>query len=263
MNKTLSILITTYKNHIVYLADIIGINIIFVLRIIVIITLYKYLYSNFWVNDMINWFTLAQITFAVIVAQAVSTAKPKIVDEINLDVKSGKIWVYLLNPINYLHYKFIEFFPVFLHNLVIWITIWFTLWYILLWVFPITIAWFIAWIFLLFLSMITVFFWYMSIWLLAFYTEDVEAFRYIYSKLDMILWWNLIPIPFLPQILQTIAFLSPFAYFWYTSWLVFSNFEIITFIKYFLIQLFWIIINIWLCVFIYKKAKYKLTINWG
>lgn len=261
--KTLSILITTYKNHIVYLADIIGINIIFVLRIIVIITLYKYLYNNFWVNDLINWFTLAQITFAVIVAQAVSTAKPKIVDEINLDVKSGKIWVYLLNPINYLQYKFIEFFPVFLHNLVIWITIWFILWYLLLWIFPITIAWFFAWVLLLLLSMITVFFWYMSIWLLAFYTEDVEAFRYIYSKLDMILWWNLIPIPFLPQILQTVAFLSPFAYFWYTSWLVFSNFEIVTFIKYFTIQIVWIFINIWLCVFIYKNAKYSLTINWG
>lgn len=263
MHRTLSIIITTYKNHIVYLSDIIGINIIYLLRVIVIVTLYKYLYKNFQVNDLINWFTLAQVTFAVIVTQAVSTAKPKVVDEVSLDVKSGKISVYLLNPINYIQYKFIEFFPVFLHNLVIWLFIWFILWYLLLWVFPVTLYWFFAWIFLLLLSMITVFFWYMSIWLLAFYTEDVEAFRYIYSKLDMILWWNLLPLPFLPSILQTIAFLSPFAYFWYTSWLVFSSFEMNTFLKYLLIQVIWITINISICIFIYNKAKNRLTINWG
>ncbi len=261
--KTLSILITTYKNHIVYLADIIGINIIFVLRIIVIVTLYKYLYQNFWVNNLINWYTLAQITFAVIVAQAVSVSKPKIVDEINFDVKSWKIGVYLLNPIWYIKYKFLEFFPIFLHNLIIWVIIWFILWYLLIWSFPVTFSWFLAWMFLLLWAMIAVFFGYMSIWLLAFFTEDVEAFRYIYSKLDMILGWNLLPLPFLPPILQTIAFLSPFAYFGYTSWLVFSGVEILTFIKYILIQLFWIIANISICLFIYNKAKYKLTINGG
>jgi len=263
MQKTLSIIVTTYKNHITYLADMIGINIIFVLRIIVIVTLYKYLYSNFWVNDLINWFTLAQIAFALIVAQAVSTSSPKIVHEISMDVKSWKIWVYLLNPINYLQYKFLEFFPVFLHNISIWIIIWFSLWYLLVWVFPVTLLWFFAWIIMLLWSMVAVFFWYMSIWLLAFYTEDVEAFRYIYSKLDMILWWNLLPLPFLPPVLQTIAFLSPFAYFGYTTGLVFSGVEITTFLEYISIQIFWIIANISICIFIYNKAKNKLTINGG
>jgi ABC-type uncharacterized transport system permease subunit len=61
--------------------------------------------------------------------------------------------------------------------------------------------------------MLVVFFSYTLIGLFAFYVEDIEAFRFIYSKFDMILGGNIMPIPFLPHILQTIAYATPFAYF--------------------------------------------------
>jgi ABC-type uncharacterized transport system permease subunit len=57
------------------------------------------------------------VTYAVIIAQVIVTSAPRISDEIQFDVKSGKISTYLLNPISYIKYKFLEFFPVFLYNI--------------------------------------------------------------------------------------------------------------------------------------------------
>lgn len=262
MKKILTILQISYKNHIAYLPDIIWTNIILVLRILVISILYWFLYSNFSIDNKIAWFTVIQVTYAVIIAQVIVTSKPRIVDEIQKDVKSGKIASYLLNPINYIYFKFLEFFPIFIHNIVIWLTIGLFIWFLVLGVFPITLWGIFGWLILLLWSMLNVFFAYMIIWLLAFYIEEVEAFRFIYSKADMILWWNLIPIPFLPPILQTIAFASPFAYFWYTTGLVFSSFDLHLFVKYLSIQIIWLSIHILVCVLLYNNAKKKLVINW-
>lgn len=262
MKKILSILYISYRNYATYLPDVIGINIILVLRILVISILYGYLYNSFSSDWTIEWFTIVQVTYALIITQVISTAKPKIVDEIQMDVKSWKISSYLLNPLNYIYFKFLEFFPIFIHNVIIWLFIWLLLWYLILGIFPLTLWWIFWWLILLLWSMFTSFFWYMIIWLLSFYTEDADSFRFIYAKADMILWGNLIPIPFLPIFLQAIAYLSPFAYFGYTTGLVFSNFEMFTFLKYFTIQIIWFSINLSVCIILYNHAKNKLTINW-
>jgi ABC-type uncharacterized transport system permease subunit len=60
--------------------------------------------------------------------------------------------------------------------------------------------------------MIINFFGYFMIGLLGFYTEDADSFRLLYSKLDLFFGGNILPIPFMPMFLQTIAFASPFAY---------------------------------------------------
>lgn len=263
MQKILSILFTAYKNYVVYIPDIIWVNIILVIRLLVMITLYKYLYKNYSENDLIMWYSLIQVTYAVIITQVVVTSKPKINMEISNDVKSWKIAVYLLNPINYILYKFLEFFPVFMQNIIFWLIFWLSLWFLTTWFFPLSLWWFIWWLILLIWSMLIVFFSYAFIWILAFYTEDVEAFRFVYSKFEMIFWWNILPIPFLPWVFQTIAYILPFAYFWYTTWLVFVSFDFYTFIKYFLIQLSWLLFTIFLCFFVFKKASKKLVINWG
>jgi ABC-2 type transport system permease protein len=263
MLKILSILYTSYKNYTAYIADIVWVNVILVIRIVVIWVLYTYLYNNFSSNWEIANYTIVEVTYAVVIAQIIVNSAPRIADEIQLDVKSGKVSVYLLNPISYIKYKFLEFFPIFLYNMVIWLIIWLTLWYLIVWSFPITLWWIFGWIITLILSMIAFFFWYMFIWLLAFYAEDMEAFRLIYSKANMILWWNLIPIPFLPSIIQNVAYLTPFPYFWYTTGLLFAKFEFSLFCKYITIQIFWVFVSLICCCFVYNHAKNKLTINWG
>lgn len=265
MNKTLrqyrGVLSIAYRNYTVYIHDILGINIIYILRLLVIIFFYKAIYA---VNPgaNINGYTLAQVTRALIFVQAVVVAKTRITDEVNLDIKTGKIAIYLLNPINYISYKFFESFAKSIYNLLISLAIGLWLWYLVLWSIPFSLWWSLAWLYLLFGGMILMFFWYFMIGLLAFYTEDADSFRLLYSKMDLFFWWNILPIPFMPAFLQVIAFASPFAYTGYTAWLIFTKFTMHTFLQYAGMQLFWIIAMIGICYLIYSQAKKRLTINW-
>ena len=179
-----------------------------------------------------------------------------------MDIKTGKIAVYLLNPINYVSYKFFESFSKGIYNLIISLSIGLWLWYILLWSIPFSIWGVLGWSLLLLWGMLVSFFGYFMVGLLAFYTEDADSFRLLYSKMDLFFWGNILPLPFMPLFLQTIAFASPFAYAGYTAWLIFTKFTLPTFLEYAGIQLFWIVALIGLCYLIYTQAQKKITINW-
>jgi ABC-type uncharacterized transport system permease subunit len=116
------VLSIAFRNYTVYIHDIIGINMIYVLRLLVIIFFYKAIYAVS-PEASINGYTLAQVTWALIFVQSIVVAKTRITDEVNLDIKTGKIGVYLLNPINYISYKFFESFSKSLYNLAISLTI--------------------------------------------------------------------------------------------------------------------------------------------
>ena len=103
----------------------------------------------------------------------------------------------------------------------------------------------------------------MLIGLCSFFMEDSEALRWIYSKLDMVFGGNMLPIPFLPVWLQTVAFFSPFAASGYTAGLIFIGFDVRKFVLYLGIQVFWIIIYIALCLGLYEFARKRLVVNGG
>ena len=255
------VLSIAYRNYTVYIHDLVGINVIYILRVLVIIFFYKAIYAvTPW--TAINGYTLEQVTWALIFVQAVVRAKYRITEDVNLDIKTGKIAIYLLNPISYISYKFFESFSKSIYNLAISMAIGLWLWYFLLWSIPFSVWWVLAWILLLFWGMLVNFFWYFMVGLLAFYTEDADSFKLLYAKLDMFFGGNILPIPFMPLFLQTIAFASPFAYEGYTAWLIFTKFTLHTFLWYASMQLFWIVVLIAICYGIYAYAKKRLTINW-
>jgi len=254
------VLSIAYRNYTVYIHDLVGINVIYILRVLVIIFFYKAIYTINLGAD-INGYSLEQVTWALIFVQAAVRAKYRITDDVNIDIKTGKIAIHLLNPINYISYKFFEAFSKSIYNLAISLAIGLWLWYMLLWSIPFSVWWIFGWLFLLFWGMLVNFFGYFMIGLLSFYTEDADSFRLLYGRLDMFFWGNILPIPFMPGLLQIIAFASPFAYAWYTAWLIFTKFTMHTFLQYAGMQLFWIVLLIWVCYGIYTHAKKRLTIN--
>jgi len=262
LNKYFSLFYIAYRSYVAYIYDIIWVNFLYILRIIIIIFLYKSIYS--FGQGTINWYSLFDISWALIFTQSVVVSNPRVVvSDISNDVKTGKIGIFLLNPVPYVWFKFFEYFSKFLYHLLISLVIWIIMWLILLGGIKTSLSWIFAGITLLFWSMFIEFFGNMMMWLLAFYTEDNEAFRFIYSKFSMVLGGNILPIPFLPLFFQTIAFLSPFAYAWYTAWLIFINFNLDNFLKFFFIQWIWVVIYIWICLFIYRQWSKNLCINWG
>lgn len=265
MRKTLrqyaGVLSIAYKNYTVYIHDLLGINIIYVLRLLVIIFFYKAIYAINWSSLAIGGYTLEQVTRAFIFVQAIVVSKYRITDEVNIDIKTGKIAVYLLNPINYISYKFFESFSKSIYNLMISLPIGILIGFAFLWSIPVSfwgIGW---WVVLLLGGLLISFFGYFMVGLLAFYTEDADSFRLLYSKLDLFFWGNILPIPFMPAFLQVLAFASPFVYSGYTAGLIFTNFEIHTFLYYLAMQILRIGILIGACCLIYYRAQKKLAIN--
>lgn len=252
---------TGYKNYTAYIHDILWINIVFIVRISVIIFLYKAIYQMSGTTS-ISGFTLEQLIRSLIFVQAIVLAKPRITEEIGSDIKSGKIWIFLLNPISYIRFKFFEHMPRFLYNLGITLVLWLWVGYLFIGSINTNLAWTLGGIALLVGWMMVAFFGYMMVGLLWFYTEETDSFRLIYSKFDLLFGGNILPIWFMPPWLQTVTFLSPFAYSGYTAGLLFVSFNTHKFVQYLGMQRLWIAIFVTICTLIYIHGKKKVTINW-
>ncbi len=260
LKKYLAILAISLKSYNIFLWDIIWKNIIYIIRILVILTMYKAIYK--FLDAKNTTYTLQQVSWWLIFVQSLVTSRPPIITDISQEIKSWNIVNYLLNPISYNWYKFITYFTQYFYNLIINLSIWFLIWYLYLGWIETSFNWILWWLVLLFWSMLLQYFAHFIIWLFSFYLEDVEWIRMIYNFSDRLFGWNILPIPFFPMFIQNIVYLSPFAYAWYTAWLIFSRFEIDKFYFYITVQFFWIMVYMFISNILYMNAKKNLTINW-
>lgn len=261
MKKYLNIIAISFKWHTVYIYDVLWVNLTYILRVLIIVFLYKAMYK---LNSSASiWYSLDELCWSLIFVQALVTSKPRISDDVWQEIKTGQVTKYMLYPVSYVTYKFLENISRFLYSLIVSLVIWFILWFILLGSIKTSIPWFFAWLILVFGAMLINFFWYMLVWLSAFFFEDSEWVRIMYASLDRLFWWNILPIPMFPQALQSIIFKSPFAYAGYTAWLIFVRYDQARFIEFFSMQLLWSLLLYWSCVFVYRIALKKLTVNWG
>jgi ABC-2 type transport system permease protein len=99
--------------------------------------------------------------------------------------------------------------------------------------------------------------------LLAFITEDVSAFVWIYQKLAFIFGGLLIPLDFYPQWLQTIAKALPFASTVYGPARLFVTPTLEHFINVMLLQITWILILTLILILVYRRGLTQLTVNGG
>lgn len=241
--------------------DVLWKNIIYIIRVLVIITMFKAIYKLWNISN--TTYTLEQVSWWLIFVQALVTSRPPIGDDISQEVKSWKISNYLLNPISYIGYKFIVNFTQYSYNLIINLSIGLVLWFIYLGWIHTSFYWVLWWLVLLIWSMFVQYFAFFIIWLFSFYIEDIAWIRMIYNFLDRLFGWNILPIPFFPMFIQNIIYLSPFAYTGYTSGLIFSKFEADKFLYYILVQLFWIVVYFVIIKLMYRNARKHLVVNWG
>lgn len=263
LRKNIQLFLIAYRSYSVYFYDILGINITYVFRVIIIVFLYKAIYKVGWVSNTVGWYSLEELSWALIFVQALVVSKPRITQEINADVQWWKIVAYLLNPISYVTYKFNEHFSRFIYNIGISLAIWLVVWYFLLGSIHTSVFGILGGTILVIGAMLISFFGYMMIGLTALFIEDSNGFRTIYSAIDRLFAGNILPIPFFPIFFQQIIFASPFAYTGYTAWLIFVRFESSAFLHYLGMEILWSCIYIGICYLMYQRASKRLIINWG
>ncbi|MDD2486817.1 MAG: hypothetical protein PHS92_00395 [Candidatus Gracilibacteria bacterium] len=261
LKKYLSILIISFKSYNVFLGDILGKNIIYIIRVLVIITMFKAIYK--FGNASNTSYTLEQVSWGLIFVQALVTSRPQVAEDIQSEIKSGKITNYLLNPISYLGYKFIVNFTQYSYNLAINLSIGIILGFLYLGGIDTSLYGILGGTVLLIGSMFIQYFAYFLIGLFAFYIEDIAGVRMIYNFLDRLFGGNILPIPFFPAFIQNIVYLSPFAYTGYTSGLIFSKFEGDKFLYYLSVQFTWMLIYVIVINLIYRNARKHLVVNGG
>jgi len=99
--------------------------------------------------------------------------------------------------------------------------------------------------------------------LLAFVTEDVSAFEWIYNKLILILGGVLIPLDFFPEWLRTISLSLPFAYTTYAPARLFVHPVPGEFVRLLAGQAFWLAVLAAALVVGYSRGVRRLEINGG
>ena len=99
--------------------------------------------------------------------------------------------------------------------------------------------------------------------LLAFVSEDVSAYMWIYQKLAFVFGGMLIPLDFYPGWLQTIARALPFSSITYGPARLFVTPTTELFISVMTLQIVWIVILTLLLTFAYRRGVAYLTVNGG
>ena len=99
--------------------------------------------------------------------------------------------------------------------------------------------------------------------LLAFVTEDVSGFDWVYSKLTLLLGGLLIPLDFFPAWLRDIALLTPFAYTVYGPARCFVDPAGWRLAEIFTGQLLWILALGLLVLIAYRQSVRWLSVNGG
>lgn len=256
----------SYKNHAVYGRDVFAALGLFVLRISLIALIYRAIYTSSWsVGANITWPTvsIALVTRGMIFAQIVNFSAPRVTTEIDTDIKSWKIAVFLLNPMHYPVYKLFEVMWASMFRMMIAIwggvivgvmmtqTFFASRWSILLWCVSLCAA----------IGVTT--FGFMMIGMLGFFTEESSSFRWIYSKIAMLFGGIILPLPFMPEWMQQIAFFSPFASSWYTTGLIVQSTNIVQSLQFIGMQVIWMVILWRIVLRIYNKGQSSLLVNGG
>lgn len=99
--------------------------------------------------------------------------------------------------------------------------------------------------------------------LLAFFFEDVAAFRLIYSKIVFVLGGLLIPVDFLPDGVQTVARVLPFNLVVYAPAKLFVKWETPQFLQIVALQVIWIGIMALVLTVTYRYGARRVSINGG
>jgi ABC-2 type transport system permease protein len=260
-SKYLSIFQITLINSLAYPGELIGRSLMIIPFMWVFYQLWKITY-NAAGTDVISGLTLRDTLWYLMLAETIELGRPALARTISENVKDGSI-AYLLNkPYDFMWYQF---------STAMGETVFRTIMNAL---FGGAVIWFLvgppahpvgsivaipaivgAWILHFCVNAM--------IGLMAFITEDVSAFTWIYQKLAFLFGGLIVPLDFYPQWLQRIAKVMPFSGTIYGPARLFATPDFTLFINVLLLQITWIVILGLTLTLVYRRGLAQLTVNGG
>jgi len=252
---------TTLLNSLAYPGELIGRSLMIVPFMWIFFQLWKVTFSAAG-SDVVSGLTLQDTLWYLMMAETIELGRPPLARTISENVKDGSI-AYLLNkPYDFMLYQFSSamgetIFRAIMNAIFGGVTVWFLvgapahpLGIVI--ALPAIIG---AWILHFCVNAM--------IGLLAFITEDVSAFTWIYQKLAFIFGGLLIPLDFYPQWLQTITKALPFSSTIYGPARLFVTPTLEFFLNVMGLQIVWIMILGLSLTLVYRRGLTQLTVNGG
>jgi ABC-2 type transport system permease protein len=251
----------TLINSLAYPGELIGRSLMILPFMWIFYQLWKVTYAASG-TEVINGLSLSNVLWYLMLAETIELGRPPLARTISENVKDGSI-AYLLNkPYDFLLYQFSTVMGETIFRAVMNAILGgaMVMWLVgppehpegLLVVLPAILG---AWILHFCVAVM--------IGLLAFVSEDVSAYMWIYQKLAFVFGGMLIPLDFYPGWLQTIARALPFSSITYGPARLFVTPTTDLFISVMTLQIVWIVILTLLLTFAYRRGVAYLTVNGG
>jgi len=261
MKKYFAIFKIQLLNSLAYPAELLWRSVAILLFMLVFTFLWRTTYSSSG-STLLAGLTLSDTIWYLMLAETIELSRPRFARTISEAVKDGSIAYILGKPYDFILYQLAtsagdSVFRILLNAIFGGTLVW-----ILVGTPPGPLGWLLA-----FLAIIGA--WLINfcltalIGLLAFVTEDVAPFEWIYQKLIFILGGMLIPIDFYPAWLQAVARALPFSYMMYGPARLFVTPNLAAFLNLISMQAVWILVLGGILAFFYRLGSCRLSINGG
>jgi len=229
----------------------------------VIIFVYSQLWGLGFAQKSIQGYDLGKIVFYVAVAESVWISTRRVYKTIDKDIKQGFIANYLSKPVDYVLFRLSNSLGksiiTFLINLALCLILLFALFGSL----PIGLGALLATVIVSFIAIILLLSVSIAFGLLGFWTEDAEAFQFLYSKAVFIFGGLVFPIDLYPAWLKAVADFLPFKWGVFASGKIAVSFNIQFFLEVVSMQAFWIVLSLAACFLLFSRIRKSIFVNGG
>lgn len=208
--KYAAVLRVSIANNLAYMMEVFFRALLLIVLVFIIGQLWKTTFAARGAT-ILSGFTISDMIWYLVVAEAITMSLPPLTRRIDMEVRSGQLAYLLGRPCSYILYNYAQYMGERLVRLLINAIIGAAL--ALVFVGPPHFTWMgvVAWPLVTLLALSIEFVAYFSIGLLAFWTEDTNAFSFVFSRLTLVLGGVLAPIEIFPQPLRSIAQALPFS----------------------------------------------------
>jgi ABC-2 type transport system permease protein len=260
--KYAAVLRVSIANNLAYMMEVFFRALLLIVLVFIIGQLWKTTFAARGAT-ILSGFTISDMIWYLVVAETITMSLPPLTRRIDMEVRSGQLAYLLGRPCSYILYNYAQYMGERLVRLLINAIIGAAL--ALVFVGPPHFTWMgvVAWPLVTLLALSIEFVAYFSIGLLAFWTEDTNAFSFVFSRLTLVLGGVLAPIEIFPQPLRSIAQALPFSAILYGPARTLVHFELDRFGWLLLQQIITLAVGSLILLAVYSIAIRRVNINGG
>ncbi|HET8853141.1 MAG TPA: ABC-2 family transporter protein [Ktedonobacteraceae bacterium] len=210
VRKYIAVLQVSIASNLAYIAEVFFRALLLIVLVFILSQLWKTTFASRGVKTL-SGFSIADMVWYLILAESIAMSLPALTRRIDQEVRSGQLAYLVGRPCNYVLYNFAQYLGERIVRFVMNLLVGIVLAFILVGMPHFTWMGMVAWPLVVFLALCIDFVAYMTIGLLAFWTENTDSFSLIFSRLTLVLGGVLAPLEIFPQPLRSIAQALPFS----------------------------------------------------